>query len=66
MSTVVCTSKKPRKIAEWFSLEFFSDEEEEMEEYKQIMNSILTGEPDIGLISTWLHERRDMLIERWD
>lgn len=64
MGTHVCTQKKPEKIAKWFKDELF--EEGECDDIDEVIQSILTGDPDMELINKWLFENRDLYIEKWD
>jgi hypothetical protein len=68
METLVCTEVKPKKIAQWFDITFFQGEEGEYEsdEEEKIIESILSGTPDLSLINLWLHREKDRIIQEWD
>lgn len=61
----VCKYKSPEKIVDWFKYEFLEDDPDEDEGSYEVIKTILSGDPDMEIISNWF-KRKDLFIDTWE
>lgn len=61
----VCQYKSTEKVIKWFKFEFLENDPIDDEGSGEVIETILTGDPDLELISNWLI-KRDLIIDKWE